>query len=279
MAELTFIYEGSEPVTVEKFLMRQSGVSRRLLTRLKRQENGITCDGTHVRTIDMVRHGSRIVLRTQDDSFLEPNPLLSVPIAFESEDVVVFDKPPGMPVHPSIKHRTDTLGNFFASRYPGLTFRAVNRLDRDTSGLCIIAKNAHAANVLQGKCEKVYTAVVEGVTPEEGTVDAPIARQQESVILRCVREDGQPSVTHFRRISGNDRYSLLRFRLETGRTHQIRVHMAHIGHPLAGDDLYGGSRADINRQALHCCQISFTDPKLGNVTAVSPLPGDIAVLL
>ena len=121
--------------------------------------------------------------------------------------------------------------------------------------------------------------MVEGVTPEEGTVDAPIARQQESVILRCVREDGQPSVTHFRRISGNERYSLLRFRLETGRTHQIRVHMAHIGHPLAGDDLYGGSRADINRQALHCCQISFTDPKLGNVTAVSPLPEDIAVLL
>ena len=279
MAELTFIYEGCEPVTVEKFLMRQSGVSRRLLTRLKRQENGITCNGAHVRTVDLVQPGSRVVLKTQDDSFLEPNPLLSVPVAFESENVIVFDKPPGMPVHPSIKHRSDTLGNFFASQCPGLTFRAVNRLDRDTSGLCIIAKNAHAANILQGRCEKVYTAVVEGVTPEEGTVSAPIARQQESVILRCVREDGQPSVTHFRRIACNDRYSLLRFRLETGRTHQIRVHMAHIGHPLAGDELYGGSRTDISRQALHCCQLTFDDPKLGTITAVSPLPEDIAALL
>lgn len=254
-------------------------MSRRLLTRLKRQSGGITRNGELVRSIDEVRHGDVIVLHLEDDSFLEPNGSLNVPIAFENESLVVFDKPSGMPVHPSIRHQGDTLGNWFAHLYPGLTFRSVNRLDRDTSGLCVIAKDALAARLLQGSCKKVYYAAVHGVIPESGTIDAPIARERESIILRCVREDGQRAVTHYRRLKCSGKYSLAEIDLETGRTHQIRVHFAHIGAPLAGDDLYGGLRDDIKRQALHCGRMTFSDPLTGErITVTSELPGDILSL-
>ncbi|MBQ6181013.1 MAG: RluA family pseudouridine synthase [Ruminococcus sp.] len=230
--------------------------------------------------MDTVYDGDEIVLRFEDTSLLEPNPELDVPVAYESGSVVVFDKPAGMPVHPSIKHQGDTLGNFFAARYPELTFRPINRLDRDTSGLCAVAKDAFAAKLLQGNIDKVYYAAVHGVTDESGTIDAPIARERESIILRCVREDGQPAVTHFRRIAFNGRYSLEEIILETGRTHQIRVHFSSKGHPLAGDDMYGGSREDIGRQALHCGKLMFREPLTDEAVAVaSELPREILSLI
>lgn len=280
MKELKFTVTSEKPVTLQSFLTGQIGVSRRLLTKLKRCENSITRNGQIIRTIDTVCKGDVIVLKHEDSDKLEPNGNLCVPAAFENDNLVVFCKPWGMPVHPSIKHQGDTLGNYFAFRYPDLTFRAVNRLDRDTSGLCIIAKNPHAANALQRKCSKVYYAVVHGVTPEKGTIDAPIARERESIILRCVREDGQSAVTHYRRIAANDKYSLLEIHLETGRTHQIRVHFSHIGHPLAGDDMYGGKLSDIKRQALHCGELSFTEPLSGEeITVKAPLPDDMSTLI
>lgn len=219
------------------------------------------------------------MLTLEDESFLEPNGSLCVPVVFENESLVVFDKPFDMPVHPSIKHQGDTLGNFFASRYPGITFRAVNRLDRDTSGLCIVAKDALAAKLLQGSCEKVYFAAVCGSIPESGVIDAPIARERESIIVRCVREDGQRAVTRYKRLEAGERYSLAEVMPETGRTHQIRVHFSHIGAPLAGDDLYGGSREDIGRQALHCGKMTFTDPSTGEkITVSSEIPEDMKKL-
>ena len=239
----------------------------------------MTRNGEPIRSIDEVRQGDIIVLSLGDDSFLEPNGGLKVPIAYENDRVAVFDKPSGMPVHPSMRHQGDTLGNYFAFLYPGITFRSVNRLDRDTSGLCVTAKDALAAKLLQGSCRKVYYAAVHGEIPESGTIDAHIARERESIILRCVRGDGQRAVTHFRRILCSGKYSLAEIFLETGRTHQIRVHFAHIGAPLAGDDLYGGLRDDISRQALHCGRISFADPLTGEpVTVSSELPGDIKSL-
>ena len=278
MKRIELTVDSEKPVTLEKFLVKK-GVSRRLLTRLKRVEGGMTRGGGTVRSIDTVNKGDVIVLALEDDSFLEPNGALNVPIAFENESLVVFDKPSGMPVHPSVKHQGDTVGNFFAHRYPGLTFRPVNRLDRDTSGLCIIAKDALAAKLLQGSCKKVCYAAVHGDIPERGTIDAPIARERESIILRCVREDGQRAVTHYKKLLGSERYSLAEIDLETGRTHQIRVHFAHIGAPLAGDDLYGGLRDDISRQALHCGRLSFKDPLTGEpITVSSELPGDIKAL-
>ena len=272
-----FTVEGDSPSTVQNYLMKKCGVSRRLLTRLKRIPNGITCNGLPIRSVDTVNPGDVIALSDMDSSFLEPNNSLNVPVVYEDEKAVVFDKPGGMPVHPSIKHQGDTLGNCFSAMFPGLTFRPVNRLDKDTSGLCIIAKNAHAANLLQGSCHKIYFAAVQGITDEQGTINAPIAREKESIILRCVRDDGQPAVTHFQRIDCCNNYSLERIILETGRTHQIRVHFSYIGHPLAGDDMYGGSREHISRQALHCGSLSFNSGK-GIITVESPLPEDILYL-
>ena len=280
LEEMNITVDTEAPVTLQNFLTGRKGVSRRLLTKLKRLEGGITRRGEVVRSIDTVYPGDVIVLRFEDSSFLEPNGKLSVGTAYEDENIIIFDKPGGMPVHPSIKHQGDTLGNYFAYRFPGLTFRPVNRLDRDTSGLCLAAKNAHAANLMQYGCRKVYYAAVHGITDEKGTISAPIARQQESIILRCVREDGQPAVTHYERIGCGTKYSLLRIDLETGRTHQIRVHFSHIGHPLAGDDMYGGLRDDIGRQALHCGEMIFTEPFSGReITVRSELPEEISKLI
>ncbi len=274
------VFEVQRDTTLEDFLRKDAGVSKRMISRLKRTENGITRNGKLVRTIDKVFRGDEIVLKYEDTKLLEPNGNLNVNIAFENENLMVFDKPVGMPVHPSIKHQGDTLGNFFAYKYPDLTFRPVNRLDRDTSGLCIVAKNAFSAAALQSDIKKVYYAVVSGNISGEGTIDAPIAREQESIIKRVVREDGQRAVTHYKALSSNAKYSLLEIHLETGRTHQIRVHFAHIGNPLAGDDLYGGSREDIDCQALHCGNLEFREPVTGEKIIVrSDLREDMKRLL
>jgi len=253
---LRFRVECSEPITVKAFL-EGKGVSRRLMTKLKRQINGITCNGEHIRTVDMVKNGDEIVLAMQDVSFLEPNPSLNVPIVYESDSVVVFDKPIGMPVHPSIKHQGDTLGNYFAYLYPDLTFRPVNRLDRDTSGLCAVVKNAYAASMM--KLQKIYYAVACGIIKEDGMIDAPIDRVSDSIILRCVSPNGKRAVTHYKVIKSSDKYTLIEVRLETGRTHQIRVHFSYIGHPLVGDELYGRLSDEITGQALHCGKLRFFD--------------------
>ncbi len=279
MNQIKLVVTTDTPMTLQNFLLGQKNVSRRLLTKLKRIDGGITRGGSTVRSVDTVYPGDVILLKNDDTSLLEPNPSLNVPIAYENENLVVFDKPGNMPVHPSVKHQGDTLGNYFAALYPELTFRPVNRLDRDTSGLCIAAKNAHSANILQGNCSKIYYTAVHGCTDGFGTIDAPIARETESIILRCVREDGQKAVTHYKTLRRSEKYSLVEVRLETGRTHQIRVHFAHIGHPVAGDELYGGSREDISRQALHCGSISFREPLTKEyITVNSALPQDIMSL-
>ena len=250
-------------------VLANKGVSKRLVTRLKRTPNGITRNGELIRTINTVSKGDIILLNECDEKRLDPNSSLQVPVLFEDDQLIVFDKPPFMPVHPSIKHQGDTLGNFFAYHCSELTFRPVNRLDRDTSGCVIVAKTQFAAKALQKSYQKVYYAICHGVFEQKsGVVDAPIAREQESIIKRCVRADGQPAVTHYEVINSTENYSLLRLILENGRTHQIRVHMAHIGHPVAGDDLYGGSRSDYPRQALHCGEVSFVHPISGKEISV-----------
>lgn len=279
MSELIFEVRAMESMTVQDYLREKCGVSRRLLQRLKNRDGGLLCNGKFIRTVDFVNDGDVISLNSEEKNNIEPNGNLSAEIVFENDSVVVFDKPSGMPVHPSVRHRDDTLGNLFAYLYQGLTFRPVNRLDKDTSGLCIIAKNPYAANFLQGKSKKVYFAAVHGIINGAGIINAPIARQQESIILRCVRDDGQRAVTYYKSVQTNEKYTLLEINLETGRTHQIRVHFSYTGHPLAGDDLYGGSREDISRQALHCGKITFTLPESGeNITLTSAIPNDIVNL-
>lgn len=276
MSELVFNVETENPVSLQEYLRGNCNVSRRLLQKLKNRDGGIICNGGFIRTVDMVKNGDVIVLNSEEKTEIEPNSSLKADIVFENESMIIFDKPSGMPVHPSVRHRDDTLGNLFAYLHPELTFRPVNRLDKDTSGLCVIAKNPYSANLLQRNCEKVYFAVVHGIIEGSGVIDAPIARQQESIILRCVRADGQRAVTHYKSIRTNEKYTLLEISLETGRTHQIRVHFAHIGHSLVGDDLYGGLRDDISRQALHCGKMRFSLPeKREKITVCSALPKDI----
>lgn len=259
-------------------ILKNRGFSRRLVLRMKRTEGGMTRDGITIRTIDRVREGDVIVIK--DDDGIHPlrgNTELSVPVLYEDREVVVFGKAAMMPVHPSTKHTDDTLGNYFAVRYPTLTFRPVSRLDRDTTGCVLAAKSQYAAAFLQRGFGKKYLAVCCGV-PEErvGVIDAPIAREKDSIITRCVREDGKSSVTKYKVIAENGKYALCEVEPVTGRTHQIRVHFAHIGHPLAGDDLYKGCKEDILRQALHCCEIRFVSPDDGREhTVVSELPEDM----
>ncbi len=279
MKALDFVYENEEPISVQTFLMKHHGVSRRLLKSLKRRENGITLNGSHVRSIDMVHKGDTVSIQLEDTVRLDANPELYAEVAFENDSLVIYNKPAGMPVHPSILHRNDTLGNCFSAMYPGLTFRPVHRLDMYTSGLCMVAKDAHAASCLQGSFRKLYYAAVQGMIPESGEINAPIARMQDSIITRCVREDGKAALTKFRRIASNDKYSLAEVIPVTGRTHQIRVHFAYKGHPLAGDDFYGGDLSDISRPALHCGEMTFTDPVSGqDITVRSALPEDMAAL-
>ena len=276
---LSYTYTGSDDILLKDYL-KSVGVSKNLLTKLKRQRLGITRNGILIRSIDTVHTGDTIVLSLQDTSFLEPNPNLYVPIAYQDDDVVVFDKPYNMPIHPSIKHQGDTLGNYYSYLYPNTTFRAVIRLDRNTSGLCLVAKNQHSASVLQKNVKKVYYAIVLGLVNDIGTIDAPIKREEQSIIKRTVSEDGQPSITHYRRLAYNGKYSLVEVTLETGRTHQIRVHFSYIGHALAGDDLYGGTTEDINRQALHCGKLTFNSVQNGSVIEVnSKLPKDMLSLI
>lgn len=280
MSELVFIVETDMPRALKNYLRGSCGVSGGLLRRLKSVDGGIKINGIGAKAIDIVKQGDIITLGRQENATVEANYALNAPIVLENKAVVIFDKPAGMPVHPSAGHRNDTLGNLFAALYPDLVFRPVNRLDKDTSGLCLIAKDPYSANILQGKCHKLYYAAVCGDTDASGTIDAPIARAENSIIMRCVRGDGRRAVTHYRRISGNERYSLLEIELETGRTHQIRVHFSHIGHPLAGDSLYGGCREDIERHALHCGNIHFTCPLTGEeIAAKSELPEDIKRLI
>lgn len=279
MSELVFTVVTESPQQLKNYLRISCGVSAGLIRRIK-NEKGIFVNGKSARTVDMVGNGDTILLRQSENSEIEANPALDVPVIFENDDLVVFDKPAGMPVHPSARHRYDTLGNFFAAKYGELVFRPVNRLDKDTSGLCLVAKNSHSANILQGGTHKIYYAAVEGITDDSGTIDAPIARVAESIITRCVRDDGRKAVTHYKKIGEGGGCSLLEIRLETGRTHQIRVHFSHMGYPLAGDDLYGGSREKIARQALHCGKMSFVLPMTNEeITVEAPIPQDISELL
>lgn len=264
---------------LEEFLRKHCSVSRKLLISLKSVENGITKNGVHAKTIDTVNTGDLIELELPTDKTeIEPNPELFVPIVFEDEHIVVFNKPANMPCHPSIKHRTDTLANYFTHLYPDTVFRCINRLDRDTSGLCICAKDAFSANALSKNVEKTYFAAVSGVISDSGKVDAPIAREKESIITRVVREDGDRAVTNFEPICHSKTHTLLKIKLETGRTHQIRVHMSYIGHPLSGDSLYGGDGL-LPRQALHCGELEFIHPITRESVRLScPVPEDILTL-
>ncbi len=266
--------------------LRGKGYSRALLTMLK-NEDGLALNGAHIRTVDTIKSGDIITVTLKDVSGAVPNASLNAYIAYDDDDVVVFDKPPGMPVHTSHGHNDDTLENLFAALYPEQGFHAVSRLDKNTSGLIAAAKNKYAASRLMSdeRCRphKVYYAVtaIDAVEKigESGEITAPIARESDSVIKRTVRDDGEYARTVFNAVKKNDKYCLYEIILATGRTHQIRVHFSYRGCPLIGDDLYGGDTSVLRRQALHCGSLLFVQPVTGEkISLNSELPPDISAL-
>ena len=275
-------YDGRKVV---HFLRGEAGCSYTLVRSLKTKEDGILLNGARARTIDRLRAGDRLAITLRDGmGGAEPDGTPSVPLLYEDDDIAVSDKPAGMACHPVRGMQSGTLANVFArdcrARGQEAVCRLMGRLDRDTSGAVVIAKNAFAAAALTGQVEKAYLALVTGAPePRAGTVDAPVGQPDRADPRRRVVPDGKPAVTHYETLAEYPGYSLVRCTLETGRTHQIRVHMAHLGCPLLGDALYGGDRALIGRHALHCAGVSFTHPVSGvSLTVRAPFPKDMQKL-
>lgn len=264
---------------LETFLRRDMQVSRRLLAKCKYQGT-ILRNGADIRTVDTVYPEDEIVLISPDtEGGILPNNDLNVQVLYRGQHIIVYNKPPFMPCHQSHGHYTDTLANAFAAEFTGLPFRCITRLDKNTSGVCIAALTAYGAGFIQGKIKKSYIAAVIGELWECGTIDAPIARKENSVMLRCVNSSGKSAFTRYIPIYSNGRYTLVKLIPETGRTHQLRVHMAYIGYPLAGDELYGEASEDISRHALHCDMAEFTEPESGKIITVkADLPQDMKAL-
>ncbi len=279
-------------IMLRDVMKRELGISAKQITRMKQTEGAILCNGVPVYVIHRVCAGDELRLSVEDQSTAEGIVATEgeIDIRFENSDVLILEKPAGLAVHPAPGDRENTLGNFvvwhYAKQGEQFTYRPVNRLDRGTSGLMVVAKNAYAhaslARDLHSKLfVREYLAVTEGVPkPSEGTISAPIARAEGSTIRREVSENGSDAVTHYRVEKVFGGRALVRLRLETGRTHQIRVHMAHLGCPLVGDFLYGKESTEISRCALHSAKLKLTLPVSGEEIALeSSIPQDMANLL
>jgi 23S rRNA pseudouridine1911/1915/1917 synthase len=247
-------------------LKYKKGFSSRLITKLKATENGILLNGKFARTVDLIKAGD-ILTVTVPNGNSQIEPILSeLDIIYEDDDILVINKSPYLAMHPSHNHQGDTLANAVAAHLEkegkACTFRAVGRLDKGTSGLVVCALNSLAACKLSGKIKKEYYAIVKGNLEGAGTVDVPIYRPDPMKTLRaCSYELGKENaVTHWTVLENYSDATLVKLNLETGRTHQIRVHMAYIGHPLAGDSFYGDFYPEFNHQLLHCGKCEFIHP-------------------
>ena len=276
---------------LKELLKTKFEISDRLLLKLKR-ENKILVNSTPSSINSLVNCNDKIEVTIDfcEDNSNVPATKMDLNILYEDESYLIIDKPSGIPVHPSMDHYEDSLSSgvkyYFDKNNINKKIRPVNRLDKNTSGIVIFAKNEYIQECLvkqmkQGIFKKEYIAICKGVFAEKtGTIDFPIARKEPSIIERCVSPDGSKSITHYKVLKeitiDNKEYSVVSCTLETGRTHQIRVHMQYIGHELLGDTLYGSSSTLINRQALHAHKISFIHPiTKKEVTYTSPLPQDM----
>lgn len=283
--ELNFVVHPQFDGQCLRDFLRASKISATLIKAVKRETGGFFTEDGPIRTCDPVSSGQhiRFVLPPEPPTTVEPQPI-PLNIAYESEHVMLVEKPAGMAVHPTLNYRDGTLANAYMGlmeqrAQPGV-FRPVNRIDRDTSGLVLLAKNMWAASLLAESVRKEYLAVVQGQPPEKGVIQTPIARAPDSIILRRVDPSGKPSRTEYVVEKTVEGFSLVRAIPVTGRTHQLRVHFASIGCPLAGDTLYGGNREKIGRHALHCAVMQFEEPAEGKIFRVeSKIPPDMAQLL
>lgn len=273
-------------------LRRRLGVSEKLFRRMKWVEDGILLDGVRV-TSDVTPAAGRVLSIRLGDP-VRRSGIIPVPgpldIVYEDRDIVVLNKAPGTPVHPGPGHYLDTVGNYLLCHYDltGETadFHPVHRLDAGTSGLMVAAKHPCAQERLRSCLHtdgfvRTYLAVCEGVPcPPSGVVDAPIGPKENSLCAQHVTPGGRAARTGYRVLKTANGLSLVELKLETGRTHQIRVHMSYIGCPLAGDALYGRASDLIARPALHSHSLRLRQPMSGKTLVFTqPLPEDMAALL
>lgn len=290
------IADKDRDLTVLAFLRRELSPSTKMLKYLKYRPDGITVNGLHRTVRYRLQPGDLLAVAAEDTAENEDLLPVDLPLAilYEDEDLVVPAKPANMPTHPSRDHYDDTVANALAFRYASLggsfVFRPINRLDRNTSGLLLIARNKLSAGRLtrsmqEGKIRKTYLALLEGELLEnEGRIDRCLHRTAESIILREVcspdAPDAAPSLTEYRVLARGNGHTLVLASPITGRTHQLRVHFASIGHPILGDDLYGRESNRIPRHALHAYTLTFPHPSTEEcMTLLAPLPEDMRVLV
>lgn len=283
--------------------LHHCGYSHHLLARIKRSEQGILLNGEGVPVSRPLHTDDQLSIYLEEEVPSEHIPAAPVPfsIVYEDEDLLVVNKPSDTPIHPSFHNHENTLANGIVHYYEqqGIPFvyRCINRLDRDTSGLLVIAKNALSSSILSTAIKqqtlssaespflihRTYLAIVEGKLETPGIVTAPIGRKPGSVIERCVDfANGEPAITHYQPLHYRSdlNLSLVSLQLETGRTHQIRVHMGYLGYPLIGDYLYYPKKDQISRQALHSWKLSFHHPITKEYLEFqAPLPDDMQFIL
>ena len=283
MTEHIITLPEGEECPAKAYLMRVCGISSGLWKRIKHSGTFAVNGVPAIAARTMLRAGDIVSYELPVVSSVTPEQL-PLTIIYEDNDLLIIDKPAGQLVHPTPRESRGTVANavlgLYAARGTALDFHPCHRLDRNTTGLLLIAKRPEVQYQMakQDTLTRTYLALIAGqLTPTEGTIDAPIARALPSIILRRVSPDGKPARTHYKTAWTNGRHTLLHLQLETGRTHQIRVHLAHLGHPLLGDDLYGGSTALIARHALHSAELTLTHPRTQEtLTVTTPLPEDMA---
>lgn len=270
--EFEYTIESTNFLNVKDVLKNYFGISSRLLLKLKKN-NLVYLNNSICNLNDLVSIGDTVsfCLSYEEDNSNIVATNIPLNIVYEDECLLIINKPPNIAIHPSLLHYDNSLSNgvkyYFNLIGLHKKIRPVNRLDRNTSGLVVFAKNEYVQEFLikemQSKTfSKEYLAILEGtLDKKQGTINAPIARKKDSIIERCIDNSGDNSITHYKVLKEFGNFSLVNFKLETGRTHQIRVHSSYIGHPILGDDLYGNKSNLINRQALHSYKISFIHPK------------------
>lgn len=270
-----FEFFADEEITVEQ-LLRKNGFSKGLIIELKKTEDGIVIDGVRVRSTTVMQKGKRLVVTMPRPQVKRAKTELTVPVIYEDEDIILYDKPPGLACHRSGSHIDDTMENMMEG-----VFRPVTRLDRDTSGLLLAAKHQLAAGRLWQKTEKRYIAVAEGHFERiHGFIELPIMRIRPYDMRRIADECGDPALTEYHVLAQGNGAAVVECVLHTGRTHQIRVHFSAVGHPLFGDEFYGGRTDLIKRQALHCSKMQFYHPvSCKKHQFFSELPSDLQELL